>query len=36
MSLSGPPLNEPVDLRSLLRAGLETKPDDIGARLRGV
>jgi hypothetical protein len=27
MPLSGPPLHEPVDLRRLLRTGLETKPD---------
>lgn len=24
-----PPLNEPVDLRKLLRTGLKTKPDEI-------
>ena len=29
MPLSGPPLNEPVDLRRLLRTGLETKPDEM-------
>jgi long-chain acyl-CoA synthetase len=29
MPLSGPPLNEPVDLRRLLRAGLEIKPDEM-------
>ena len=29
MPLSGPPLNEPVDLRRLLRAGLATKPDEM-------
>ena len=29
MPLSGPPLNEPVDLRRLLRTGLATKPDEM-------
>ena len=29
MPLPGPPLNEPVDLRRLLRTGLETKPDEM-------
>jgi long-chain acyl-CoA synthetase len=29
MPLSGPPLNEPVDPRRLLRTGLETKPDEM-------
>jgi hypothetical protein len=29
MPLSGPPLNEPVDLRRLLRTGLETRADEI-------
>ncbi len=29
MSLSGPPLGEPVDLRRLLRVGLETKPEEL-------
>ena len=29
MRLSGPPLNEPVDLPRLLRTGLETKPDEM-------
>jgi long-chain acyl-CoA synthetase len=27
--LSGPPLDQPIDLRRLLRTGLETKPDEI-------
>ena len=29
MPLSGPPLDQPVDLRRLLRTGLETKPDEM-------
>jgi hypothetical protein len=29
MPLSGPPLNEPVGLRRLLRTGLETRADEI-------
>src|SRR5262245_47842158 len=29
MPLSGPPLDQPIDLRRLLRTGLETKPDEI-------
>jgi long-chain acyl-CoA synthetase len=30
MPLSGPPLEEPIDLRNLLARGLASKPDEVG------